>query len=89
MTAEEIAAIADEAEALGLSEPSLQRLRERHPGVHFTYCMDDDLGGRRPYLERGAFNVYLVDGREHCLKVTPDLAGATGVVLAEVIRDDG
>lgn len=89
MNAGEVATIADEAEVLGLCEQSLAELRARHPDVHFTYCMDDDIGHYRPYLERPSFNIYLVDGREHCLKFTTELEGATGLVLAEVIQDDG
>ena len=74
--------------AEGLTEVTVARLRERHPGIHLTYCLDDDVAARRPYLEAAGFNVYLVDGREHCLKLTPDIELATGLVLAEVI-DDG
>ena len=75
-------------ESSGLSEVTLARLRADHPGIHFTYCLDDDITARRAYLERPEFNVYLVDGREHCLKLTPDIELATGLVLAEVIHDD-
>lgn len=89
ISAEDITTIAGEVEKLGLSEQSLAELRASHPNVHFTYCMDDDIGHYRPYLERPNFNIYLVDGREHCLKFTTELEGATGLVLAEVIQDDG
>ena len=44
------------------------------------------LSGR--VLESKAFNVYLIDGREHCLCLTNDFDVATGIVLAEVIEDD-
>ncbi|MGZ8215764.1 DUF6129 family protein [Methylomagnum sp.] len=89
ITAEDITAIAGAVEKLGLSDQSLVELRAGHPDVHFTYCMDDDIGSYSPHLERESFNIYLVDGREHCLKFTTELAHATGVVLAEVIQDDG
>ena len=85
---ETVAAIAAETEATGLSEQTLATLRSGHPGVHFTYCMDDDVGVQEPYLSRPGFNVYLVDGREHCMKFASDIAHATGLVLAEVIADD-
>lgn len=80
-------AVADEVQALGLSEQSLAALRAGHPNVHFTYCMDDDVSAAEPYLGRPGFNLYLVDGREHCLKFTADIAEATGLVLAEVVDD--
>ena len=88
LSAETIEAIATELEGCGLSEQSLAALRSSHPKIHFTYCMDDDVGFQTPYASRPGFNVYLVDGREHCLKFTGDIGHATGLVLAEVIKDD-
>ena len=35
---------------------------------------------------RTGLNVYLVDGRNHCLKLTETLEAATGLVLAEVLE---
>lgn len=81
-------AVAETVARLGLSEPTLALLRARHPDLHFTYCMDDDVGAETPFAERPGFNIYLVDGREHCLKFTGDPAAATGLVLAEVSDDD-
>jgi hypothetical protein len=80
--------IAGEVAKLGLSEQSLAELRTRHREIHFTYCMDDDVGLRTPYLSGANFNIYLVDGREHCLRFTDELVYATGLVVAEVIDDD-
>ncbi len=37
-----------------------------------------------PYQAGDAFNLYLVDGREHCLKLTGDPEAATGILLAQV-----
>jgi len=88
LNAETIEAIATELERCGLSEQSLAVLRSSHPKIHFTYCMDDDVGFQTPYASRPGFNVYLVDGREHCLKFTGDIGHATGLVLAEVIEND-
>jgi hypothetical protein len=39
-------------------------------------------------IETDKFNLYLIDGREHCLKMTNDYEVATGIVVAEVIADD-
>jgi len=88
ITVEKLDSIAAEVIALGLSEQSLQELRTSYTGVHFTYCMDDDIGAQHPYQSHPGFNIYLVDGREHCLKLTNELEHATGLVLAEVIADD-
>ena len=86
---ETLATIAAEVESVGgLSEQTLAALRSGHPEIHFTYCMDDDVGAQEPYASHQGFNVYLVDGREHCLKFTREISHATGLVLAEVIEDD-
>jgi hypothetical protein len=68
----------------GLDEAAVTSLRGKWPGIHFTYCSDDDISGAKPVRECDGFNVYLVDGREHCLKFTSHFEAATGLVLAEV-----
>jgi Family of unknown function (DUF6129) len=74
-------------EQQGLSETLIEALRERFPGRHFTYCMDDDISVGRPVIERRGFRLYLVDSRDHCSSLTTDADHASGVVLAEVITD--
>ena len=85
---ETIEAIAAELAATGLSGQSVADLRAKHPKIHFTHCMDDDVGAYEPYSSRPGYNIYLVDGRAHCLKFTGEIAHATGLVLAEVIADE-
>lgn len=72
----------------GLSAESVAALREAFPDLHFTYCLDDDIGaGIEPERESDGFNVYLINGSEHCIRFTRDLDSATGLVLAEVTDD--
>ena len=71
-----------------VEESAVIELRQQFPHIHFTYCMDDDITNGKPVLEAGVFNMYLIDGREHCLCLTNDFEVATGIVLAEVIEDD-
>lgn len=80
--------IANEVKRKGLDYETVASLRQSYPDIHFTYCMDDDIPNGKPVLEADAFNVYLIDGREHCLCLTNDFDVATGIVLAEVIEDD-
>lgn len=87
IAAESIDAVVAAVSAAGLSETTVTVLREHFDGIHFTYCMDDDVCGSRPVRETADFNVYLIDGREHCLKFTNDPAIASGLVLAEVEAD--
>jgi len=68
----------------GLDEAAVSRLRDMWPNIHFTYCSDDDVLGPTPVREFDSFNVYLVDGRDHCLQFTSNPEHATGLVLAEI-----
>ncbi len=86
--AQTIEAIAAELATTGLSSQSMAGLRLAYPKIHFTHCMDDDVGALEPHSSRPGFNIYLVDGREHCLKFTTETGHATGLVLAEVVDDD-
>jgi hypothetical protein len=73
---------------LPVDDAVVSGLRKAFPDLHFTYCMDDDVGAAKPVVEREAFNLYLIDGREHCLCLTNDHDVATGLVVAEVIGDE-
>ncbi len=50
-------------------------------------CLDDDIVGAEPVLRKMGLNLYLVDSRQHCLRLTEDFQVATGVVLAEVTEE--
>jgi hypothetical protein len=87
ITTEQVNAIAAKIETLGVDETTVSALRQQFQPVHFTYCMDDDLPNNLPVIEKAAFNLYLIDGREHCLCLTNDYEVATGIVVAEIIAD--
>lgn len=82
---ERLAEITEFIEAKGLDEITVSGLRVQYPGMHFTYCMDDDVYEVDPVQERQRFNIYLVDAREHCLRLTNDPDVATGLVIAEIV----
>lgn len=88
ITVELAQSIADQVKVSGLEYDTVSALRQTYPDVHFTYCMDDDITNGKPVVESSQFNIYLVDGREHCLCLTNDFDVATGIVLAEVIEDE-
>lgn len=83
----QIKEIASKIDFLGVNETTVSTLREQYQPIHFTYCMDDDLPNNTPVTEHKEFNLYLIDGREHCLCLTNDYEVATGIVVAEVIPD--
>lgn len=86
--AENIEAVVADVLSSGLSEGTVADLRQRYQGIHFTWCMDDDVCGPEPVREAKGFNVYLVDASEHCLRFTDDPEAASGFVLAEVEPDE-
>jgi len=87
ITREQVSAIAAKIETLGVDETVVSALRQQYQNIHFTYCMDDDLSNNTPIIEHKDFNLYLIDGREHCLCLTDDYEVATGIVVAENIPD--
>lgn len=70
----------------GLGQQTLDALRAAFTDLHLTYCSDEDVGCEEPIRREDGFNIYLVDGRGHCMRFTGDLESATGIVLAE--RDE-
>ena len=87
ITAEQVNEITAKIETLGVDESTVSALRQQYQAIHFTYCMDDDLPNNTPVIEHNGFNLYLIDGREHCLCLTNDYQVATGIVIAEIIAD--
>lgn len=59
-------------------------LRPLFPEIHFTECSADDVNARfTPVLETDAYELYLISGASgHCLEVTADYNGATGIIVA-------
>jgi hypothetical protein len=87
ITPEQLQTIANHLEGQPLNDAIVTFLRAQFPDIHFTYCMDDDVSGCSPKFESPRFNLYLIDGREHCLSMTNNHEVATGVLVAEVIDD--
>ncbi len=87
IAAEQVQEIANKIARLGVDDGAVSQLRQDYPSLHFTYCMDDDLPNNTPVLAQEKFNLYLIDGREHCLCLTSDYQTATGIVVAEIIPE--
>lgn len=87
ISSEQMQRVASTIRTQPLTETLVSTLRTEYPGVHFTYCMEDDIPNQEPVLEGEGFNLYLVDGREHCLCLTNNYEHATGIVIAEIIED--
>lgn len=76
--------VAEIVRRAGLNDTTLNALREHFTDLHFSRCLEDELGAVEPFREEDGFNLYLVDGRDHCLRLTTDPETATGLLLAEV-----
>ena len=87
ITPRQITDIARLVAAEGPTPATLTDLRRIYPGVYFTSCLDDDIVEVDPVLQGVGLNLYLVDGRQHCMRLTKDFQAATGVVLAVVTED--
>ncbi len=61
---------------------ALAGFRTDFPGLSLTRCDESDMGVEKPFREYPRFNLYLIDTSEHCVRITPDPACATGVVIA-------
>lgn len=71
------------------ADPDLESaMRGEFPELHFTFCSDDDVMLDEPASMCDGFNLYLVDGSNHCLALTTDREAASGLVVAECEDDD-
>lgn len=57
--------------------------RSRFPGRSLTRCDASDMGSEVPFKQFAAVDLYLVDGRDHCWRITAAPEEATGIVLAQ------
>jgi hypothetical protein len=88
MTEQQVASVAQRALQVGVTDHTLASLRAQFRGMHLTFCNDDDVMNAVPFLTSPGLNIYLVDGREHCMSLTRDLEAATGLLLAEVSDEE-
>jgi hypothetical protein len=67
---------------LASDQPHAAEFRQRFPGLSFTPCSSSDMNGEPVYRSHPGFDLYLVDGSEHCVQYTTEPANATGIVVA-------
>jgi len=60
----------------------LTDFRGAFPGLSLTRCDAYDMRDEQAFREYPGFNLYLVDGRDHCWHITQDMNAATGIVVA-------
>lgn len=67
------------SQADGATVASLRGLK---PGVTATRCDASDMADEIPFRSYAHCDLYLLDGRDHCVRVTADPAVATGLIIA-------
>lgn len=83
ISSDTLARVVAQVDAVGLADTTITALRQAWPGVHFTYCSEDDIPARlKPVAEGAGYGVFLVSGADHCIAFTEHLEAATGLVLA-------
>ena len=87
MTPEALQAVAGAVDA----DTDPGRIRAAFPDLHFTFCSEDDVPVRlKPAVECRDHRLFLITGASgHCIEFTSDTAGATGVVVASRMDEDG
>ncbi|WP_363347063.1 hypothetical protein [Methylocystis echinoides] len=73
----------DAALATAQADPqTLVALRQLAPGLAVTRCDAIDMRDETPFRIYEKVSLYLIDGRDHCWKITQDPGCATGMALA-------
>lgn len=74
--------IDDALATAGADAATRAALREIAPTLTITCCDAIDMRDETPFRVYERISLYLVDGRDHCWKITQDPGCATGVALA-------
>lgn len=70
---------------LKAGECTTYSFKQRFPGLMFSRLEPCDVRDETPARVYAPYRIFLVDGREHCWRLTTDPANATGIVL---VRDE-
>ncbi|ODR95063.1 hypothetical protein AUC70_04805 [Methyloceanibacter stevinii] len=62
---------------------AVDAVRAQFPDLSMTRCDQSDVDAEDPFREYPDFNLYLVDGTDHCWRLTADPSAATGIVIAK------
>ncbi|MDE1147279.1 MAG: hypothetical protein PW843_11775 [Azospirillaceae bacterium] len=80
VSAEDLGVI-DGVMAAPAAEGAFAILRQQLPHLAWTRCDATDVA-EEPFRRYPAFDVHLLDGGGHCVRLTAEPANATGVLLA-------
>lgn len=61
---------------------AVARLRADFPGLALSQCDASDVRGETPFLQAGAYDLFLVATDHHCWRLVGDPQQASGVLIA-------
>lgn len=64
-----------------ISNNPMPMLKGSFPELSFLHMADADID-EAPFRSLVNYNLYLLDGRDHCVQITSNLSDATAVVIA-------
>ncbi|MBB4424075.1 hypothetical protein GGD66_002619 [Bradyrhizobium sp. CIR48] len=82
LTAEEVIEIERLLAADGAEMGPFVELRRRFPQLAWVRCEASDVADQ-PFRQFPCFDLHLIDGSDHCVRITADPSLATGIVLAK------
>ncbi len=82
LSVQDIAEIEALLAAPGAAAQASAKLRERFPGWPVTRVDSSDLSLETPFRHYERFDLYLVDGSNHCWSLTDSPGRATGFAIA-------
>ncbi len=82
LASEQITQIDVALAAAAADQRALAALRQLAPGLAVTRCDAIDMREETPFRIYERVSLYLIDGRDHCWKITQDPRCATGLALA-------
>jgi hypothetical protein len=77
-----LVAIAELLESAEADAATIAELRRRFPGLSLSRCDAHDVADETPFRTFARCNLYLLDARDHCVRITSDPLVATGFVLS-------
>jgi hypothetical protein len=82
IAAEQLEAIDATLATAAADQATVAALRKIATGLTAVRCDRSDFQDETPFRRYENCDLFLVDGREHCVKITADPSIATGLVLA-------
>jgi hypothetical protein len=82
LSIEDIEAIGALLGAPDAGAEALAKVRASFPGLPVTGADASDLDTETPFRRYDRYDLFLVDGRQHCWRLTSELEQASGLVVA-------